>query len=181
MTATEEYPQVSDRAHIQRFYEKLRREGQSHSLAEMFAFQQPPMSDTDREFLEGQGGCYDQFPGEMAAVGDFYRKKAEAAGVNITGKVYKSSLANEPGDVRAWVSSKDDVKRICEERGMGCTGAVNVPLRTDVKPKAKIPIADDLVAEAVEARIDENPDLAHKKDLWEETREAIKPAWADKD
>lgn len=48
--------------------------------------------------------------------------KAEAAGVSVTGKTYMSQLCPK-GDrlsPKAWISDKDDAKRICEDNGWGC-------------------------------------------------------------
>jgi hypothetical protein len=44
---------------------------------------------------------------------------ARAAGINPTGKVWSPQL-NE------WYETKDDVRRICERKGMACEGLVNV-------------------------------------------------------
>lgn len=48
--------------------------------------------------------------------------KAEAAGVSTTGKTYMSQLCpkGEPLSPKAWISDKDDAKRICEDNGWGC-------------------------------------------------------------
>lgn len=48
--------------------------------------------------------------------------KAEAAGVSVTGKTYMSQLC-PTGDrlsPKAWISDKDDAKRICEANGWEC-------------------------------------------------------------
>lgn len=48
--------------------------------------------------------------------------KAEAAGVSVTGKTYMSQLCpkGKPLSPEAWISNKDDAKRICEKNGWGC-------------------------------------------------------------
>lgn len=173
----ESWPIISRRAEVQRAYEEMRSRGVSHTLAEMLALRQPPMSNTDREFLEGHC-CGNQFE-KVPWLGDYYKKIAERAGVNVTGKVYKSSLAAYPGDPRAWVSSRDDVRRICEERGWGCEGAVRVPLRRDVEPP-DIAVADDILEDRVQDMIDANPELAlrDRNELKEEVKEKIKPHWS---
>lgn len=177
---TNDYPTVSEDPVVQAFYVRCRQCGESHNVADMLAQQQPPMSDSDKEFLEGRGGCYDQFPGPMAPVGERYRKMAEEAGVSTTGKVYLGGLAQYPGDVRAWVSDKSDVKRVCEEQGMSCEGAVKVKAPADAAPSPGVGIADDLIEEVVLEKMEADPSLVPSEKLWQDTRDEIKPTWADK-
>src|SRR5271154_7062156 len=103
----------------QAHYDRCIAEGTSPVLAEMFALGQPPMSNTDREFLAGTENGR-QFEGQEE-VGDYYRQEATKAGVNTTGKVYKNGLARFPGDPEAWVSGRGDVQRVIEERGWNCS------------------------------------------------------------
>jgi len=130
-------------------YVAMRLDGVSHLMAEMLALQSPPMSNTDREFLEGQGGCYDQFQGNEF-LGNYYGGMAKKAGVDTAGKVYLSGLAAFPGDPRAWVAGRGDAQRVCEDRGWSCDGSVKV--RGEIQPRAegKYQVADDLVAERAE-------------------------------
>jgi hypothetical protein len=119
------YPIISNDPVLQAEYEAMREAGESHNFAEMAALRAPPGSiGSDRAFLEGHcnGRQFEREP----IVGDYYKREAAAAGVDITGKVYLSQLAERPGDPRAWVSGRDDVKRVCEERGWGCQGSVTV-------------------------------------------------------
>lgn len=139
---------MSESFAVQTHYEDCRDQGTSHNLALMFALGQPPMSNTDREFLERRGGCYDQFKGEELA-GEYYRRRALAAGVNPTGKVYMSGLAAFPGDPQAWVSGRGDVQRVCEERGWGCEGSVKVKLQKVAEPTGGGVAQDIIDAEAV--------------------------------
>lgn len=56
-------------------------------------------------------------------------KKAAAAGVSTTGKVYMGGLAKENGDPGAWVSEMDakaDIRTRCVKEGFGCEGSVKV-------------------------------------------------------
>ena len=80
---------------------------------------------TDAVFMEGHcsGNQFD-YPGGHQ-VGNVLKKQAETAGVNTTGKVYLGGLAAFPGDPKAWVSDRNDVKRVLTERGWGSQGAVN--------------------------------------------------------
>jgi hypothetical protein len=107
-------------------YINCREGGCTSKLADMLASRQPPMSNTDREFLEGHC-CGSQFATDKAsmAVGDAFKKQAAASGVSVTGKVYVGGLAAFPGDPKAWVSDRGDVKRVLTERGWGSEGSVN--------------------------------------------------------
>src|ERR1700676_3108092 len=118
------WPIISDNPHIQGWYVVCRMEGTSHALAEMFALRQPPMSNTDREFLQGHVNG-NQFEGQDE-IGDQFRKQAEAAGVNVQGKVYMGGLAAFPGDPEAWVGGRGDFQKVVEDRGWSCEGSVNV-------------------------------------------------------
>ena len=162
------WPNVSDDPAIQECYERLRADGVSHNLAEIFAFQRSPSSRTDREFLHGHCNG-SQFVGDEER-GDFYRKEAKKAGVSTTGKVYLSGLAERPGDPRAWISDRHDVQKVIEERGWNCEGAVNVRTPQREEPK-KEKMADGLVAKYANEAIAANASLKTKRK--EEIREMI--------
>lgn len=141
----QEYPKVSHDPARQAHYVACRMDDVPHKLAEMFALASPPMSNTDREFLEGQGGCYDQFQGNEY-LGRFYSYMAKKTGVDTTGKVYLSGLAAFPGDPEAWVSGRGDAERVCRERGWACDGSVKV--KGEVRePDRKWKVADDIVSD----------------------------------
>ncbi len=156
-------------------YAECLKNGCSEKLAEMLALGSPPMSNTDREFLQGRGGCYDQF-GANPQIGAYYAKVAKAAGVDTTGKLYLSGLAAFPGDPKAWVTGRGDVKRVCEERGWGCSGAVNMPVRR-VAEVSGGGLGEDIIEREVEARLQENPE-ARPLDLREKVIEQHAPYWA---
>lgn len=176
-TETEAWPEVSRDPGVQAHYEACRREGTSHALAEMFALAQPPMSNTDREFLEGHcnGRQFEKTP----QIGDLYRRQAAAAGVDPTGKVYVSGLARFPGDPHAWVGGRGDVAATCEANGWACRGSVTV--KGEPPPPVEVGVADDLVAEHAERAIESDPSLAERPrgEVLAETRDRIKPPWAD--
>jgi hypothetical protein len=177
LTVPVEVPVISTNPAVQAHYEACRARGTSHSLAEMFALGKPPMSDSDREFLEGRGGCYDQFEGNDF-LGDFYGRQAKKAGVDTAGAVYLSGLASYPGDPRAWVRGKGDVKKLCEERGYSARGAVNATGR-QVEPR-RVALAEDIVDGLVEKRLEGIP-AGEKVDLpalREEVKAAHTPGWA---
>jgi hypothetical protein len=144
---------------------------------EMVLSRTPPMSSTDREFLEGHCNG-SQFEGQDY-IADRYRREALAAGVDPKGKVYLGGLARYPGDPEAWVSGRGDVKRVVESRGWGCEGSVNVksrPLGVERKP---VPVAEDLVRERVLEHLASVP-AGEKVDV-EGVREKVvnemKPHW----
>lgn len=162
-------------------YNRMRREGVSHNLAEMFALQQPPMmGGTDSAFLEGHCNG-NQFEGSEE-VGDFYKEEASAAGVDVKGKVYLSGLAAYPGDPEAWVTGRGDVKRVCEQRGWGCRGAVNVKSADAVAPPPEVGIAPDIV-DAEAAKVLEHIPARQRKhvdvgELKEQIKDKITPRWS---
>ncbi len=138
----------------------------------------PPMSNSDREFLQGRGGCFDQFSGNEE-LGAYYRRVAEAHGQNPTGKVYLSGLAAFPGDPRAWVTGRGDVAAVCEERGWQTEGSVNVKMTNLAEPTGG-GIASDVVDRLVAQRLSENPS-ARAADVREAVIEDHAPHWAKKE
>ena len=64
-------PLISEIPAVQAHYEKCVLEGTSHSLAEMFAWQQPPGCMTDNVFNEGRNG--DQWGKGQEWIGDKIR------------------------------------------------------------------------------------------------------------
>lgn len=161
----------------QEHYQRCLDQGTSPMLSEMFALGQPPMSNTDREFLQGteNGRQFEHSP-EM---GDHHAAIARAAGVDIKGAVYKAGLAEYPGDPRAWVRGRGDVERLLAERGWGCEGAVNVPVTKIAEPTGGR-LSPDLVEDEVQAILETVPDPAYVdvEDLRNQVVEARQPYWA---
>lgn len=180
MTATEEYPIVSDNPRIQAHYEECRRQGTSHTLSEMFAFEKAPRANDDTTWLASQG--QNEF---LAAypepVREHYQKVWKEAGVSAGGAVMCNQLAEFPGDPRALVRGKGDMIKIAEERGLGLVDPVDgrqiVKADNSRPPKPDIEIADDIVLDEVQARMAENPDLKYSDELFHEVREDIKPPY----
>ncbi len=83
-----------------------------------------------------------------------YLKAAAEAGVSTEGKVYDGRLAAYPGDPQAWISGPDDAKNLVESRGWSMDGDMKVKGRDAVPEKGPL-IADDLVEDLVEARLEE--------------------------
>jgi hypothetical protein len=170
---------VSDLPWVQAHYERCRAEGTGHRLAEMFAFAQPPMSNTDREFMEGRcnGNQFESAPDQ----GDYYASVAKQHGVNVKGKVYLSGLAAFPGDPRAWVDGRGDAQRLLEERGWASDGAVKVKAAAAEGPPERVTVADDLLDGAVMKELHHDPGLADMDpgELRHEIKQKIKPHWTE--
>jgi hypothetical protein len=171
---------VEDVKHGRRHdYIELRLQGQSPSIAAMLAEQKAPQGIGDKTYLAGVNPGGNQFQSNPA-LGDFYAAEARALGINISGCTYLSGLASHPGDHKAWIRDRGDIRRVCEEEGMECTGAVNVRAKQyDDDPSGPIGIADDLVLGEVRERMAANPELRPSEELWHQVRDDIKPSWAD--
>lgn len=175
----QQMPFVSDIPAVQAHYEACRLNGCNHRLAEMLAWQQPPCVMSDSVFMEGRVNG-NQFEGQEW-IGNLYRAEARAAGVDTTGAHYLHGLAAYPGDPKAWVRSRGDVQRVCEERGWGCSGAVTVKARQH-DPKPDTPVAPDIVEAEVENAILADPSLAQKDrgEVAHLVTERLRPAWTRK-
>lgn len=175
------YQQISNNPAVQRHYELCRDAGTPHGLAEMFAFRRPPQENTDRGFLEGtaNGSQFQDTP----RAGDFYKARAESAGVSTTGKVYLKQLADYPGDPRAWVSSRGDVQKVLNERGWGCDGLVRAPMvEKDHGPPVGVDpqLLEDCAIEACinDPALDERRMKGQWEEIKAETFEKVAPDWA---
>lgn len=132
-------------------------------FAEMVETRQAPgLNGTDRAFLEGDvinHGLSNQAP--------FMREQmvlqAKKAGINITGKVYKSSLADQRGaaDPMAWVGGVDDVLTACKAKNLNCRGSVNHRAR-EMPPKADVPLAENLIREQAAEYVQKDPSWKDK-------------------
>lgn len=179
-------PIISDDPEVQLHYVECRKAGTSHSLAEMMALAQPPMSSTDREFLEGTENGK-QFNGSVHTrmIGDRYKRMAARAGVSTTGKVYKENLALYPGDPEAWVSGLGDMDRVIRKRPGACRrnhdGKI-VAQGPEPTPGPTIGLADDIVEAEVNAMVASSPEPVKesRQDLREKVRDKHTPQWKKK-
>jgi len=166
---------ISTDPKIQHEFEIMVGNGVSEKLAEMFALQAPPMSKTDREFLEGHCNG-NQFAGQEA-VGNALKGIAAEAGVNTTGRIYLEQLARFPGDPEGWVSDRGDVKRRLEQRpGWSSKGMVDH--QGERQAPKEVEIAEDLVQQEVAEILTTVPDphLVDTVDLSHKVREHRKPS-----
>ena len=166
--------QISRNPEIQREFEAMVASGTSERLAEMFALQAPPMSKTEREFLEGHanGNQFEKTP----AYGNALKQIATEQGINTTGMIYLDQLARYPGDHEGWVRDRGDVKRTLEGRpGWRSRGMVDH--EGEAQPPQEIEIAEDLVQEEVAEILTTVPDphLVDTVDLSNKVREHRKP------
>lgn len=152
------YPTVSSSPAIQAFYEQMRRRGESHMIADMLAHQQGPTLKTDTTFFSDNANGK-QFANDPKR-GERYRKVAERLGGSVKGKKYLSTLAEFPGDPRAWVDTVGDIRRVCEERGYNCE---DLGIKAEVKEEPKpVRLAPDLVDKHVKRYRKQDPKLAAK-------------------
>lgn len=159
------WPVVSLNSSVQSRYELMRQNGQSHSIAEILACRAFPGVKTDSVFNEGRcnGSQFEKHP----LLGDYYKAKAEAAGVSTTGKYYCSGLARFPGDPKAWISDRSDVKRVADENGFAVHGYVEHDgRRNDEAPMPDMKIDPRIVQEEVDEIMAQSPG-ARREDVEE--------------
>lgn len=146
------------------FYIRIRHEGQSPSMAEMFTLQKGPGLDTDDVFFSGSKPLYDQFGSQKHL--DRFLKQAKARGftpsVNST---YYPNLARFPGDPEAFVTraqGRSYIKKLCEDRGWACEGGVKVEHRQPERDpyETAAPLANDIVAESMADELKKNPEMS---------------------
>jgi hypothetical protein len=162
---------------IQANYEAMRRDGEPHKAAEMFALHQTPALLTDAVFLQGHHSG-NQFVG-TPELGQFYKQTAEAEGQTTEGKVYLHGLAAYPGDPRAWVTGRGDAARVLKDRGWGAEGAVTTRVAQKAQPDEKYQVAEDLVQAGVEKELEGHSVLdADVPALTDKVREKMSPNWS---
>ena len=165
---------ISDDPKVQEHYEACVAEGTSPALAEMFALAQAPYGKSDATYMSGH--CNGSQFEKSAQQGNHYKKVTEQHGGTVKGKRYLSQLARFPGDPQAWVSGRDDIKRVCEKNGWGCEGSVTTPL-VEREPTPKPDVAEDIVNRVTLEVAQTLPD-PHRIDLpylKEQVREKIRP------
>jgi hypothetical protein len=132
---------ISNNPRIQADYEEMLRNDVPPKLAEMLALQQPPACSTDTRFMTGKQG----------------------------NEYYSPQLASYPGDPSAIVSSRSDVKRVAEQKGMFLEGTFGMSHTPEdwgqAEPDQPYQVADDIVDEAIQDMADEYPEAASDPDL----------------
>lgn len=153
--------------------------GGTPRFAEMCALQCPPgTKGSDRAFMEGR--CAGEWLGGMPrAVADQMVQQARKAGINTAGKFYMGGIADKRGaaDPEAWVSSRDDVLRVCKKRDLEIHGAVEyVPPQ---KKRKEVDINPRILREQVRAEMKANPKLS-RGEATEKVKDRIVPEWKKK-
>jgi len=151
------YPCIEDpngpNAYIQAAYERMRAQGQSHSMAEMLAYRQAPGAQTDREFQRGQGTLESQYGNDPQYLHEITQTAMRNGYKPNVNDVYVPGIAAFPGDPRAFVTDRGEIKKVAEERGLGISGMVKHkapqpeydPLKPPTLPnKGRRPIAPDI-------------------------------------
>jgi hypothetical protein len=113
----------------------------------------------DRRFIEGR--VRDHGIGHLPlAMQRSFIERAKRAGIDITGKVYATGLADGrgPATPEAWVGGIDDYKATLIKQGKSCHGLLNI---TAPAPEQgpDVELADDIVVELAEEYVKENPKL----------------------
>lgn len=165
---------------------KARFAGKCKGIVESGKF---PGVQTDTAFHANRGPLAKQLNNDDAWA-KFVAKEARKRGAVITpDHTYISQLAAFPGDPKAFVPPGEGrayIKKLCEERGKGCTGAVEVKQKTDASQVGgrKTRLAEDLVQGQMlryrrEGRVDKKMPNAELRKIVIETHGA-KPKEASK-
>lgn len=144
-----------------------KRSGQSTDFAAMIAMQKSSGISTTDTFWSGRKPFWSVYGQEYA---DRVRKSLAARGISLGANgEYMPELARFEGDPEAVVpfsGSRDYIRGLCERRGWGCNGAVNVKAREPggdpLSDDNCVPMAEDLVIKNASRMIRENPDLGRK-------------------
>jgi hypothetical protein len=151
--------------------------GAAPRMAEMIALRKAPRVMTDSVFFEGRGTLDKQFEGTPCGQLDELINAAKAAGYTPNpNDVYEPGLAEFFGDPKAFVpptGGMGHVQRVCEERGVGCQGAINLKGRAPEKEPEHCRLAPDLVQEQVAAMVAANPELRYTADPRELAEEVV--------
>lgn len=101
----------------------------SSNISSAIESRQFPGLNTDTTFLANRGMLDSQFDDKEALKNVVEGAQKQGYNPKPT-DVYLSSLARFPGDKQAFVNggdAKGHIRKICEERGVGCSGSVNIP------------------------------------------------------
>lgn len=147
-------------------YVSLRLKGNTHKFAVMVACQRGPRLMTDAVYFQNSRQVDAQF------ISPQQRDKAVAIarrhGYNPQRHdTYVSDIARFFGDPEAWVpqtGGRGYIKKICEQRGWECHGAVETKYREpDADPhETGVKLAPDLVNAGIKRMVAKDPKLKHK-------------------
>ena len=163
----------------QEIYNQALSNGCSPVMADMLASRQGPGLKTDTSMYAGFGTLEKQFEDNQPHLRKITEEAQKRGYKPNPNYVYEPSLATFVGDPLAFVppnEAENHIRHVCEKRGMGCQGAVNIK-PPQVEPKQGPRLAEDLVREGVGIICRENPDKAFKpqRELREEAIERFAP------
>lgn len=159
-------------------YHHLIAKGVAPKLAEMLSSGVAPAAKDDTQFARGNRTPYG-LPDNPAS-----RKVAamlRARGADPSG-VYLTALANRTADPKAVVHGRDDIKKVCKERGWGCEGTVKVSqIKENLDPGPGVGVAPDLIEKRLKKEAELDPGCVSTPKKAQETRrkirDRIKPHW----
>jgi|2_EtaG_2_1085320.scaffolds.fasta_scaffold00414_9 hypothetical protein len=126
--------------------DQLAREKQN--MAGMAEARRAPGCVTDSTFFAGVGTLSEQFRGEERQLSQMVANAKANGYTPANGDFYQEGLADYPGDPKAFVKSRGEVRERCLERGVPCHGSVNVSEHeVAARPERvkKTKLADDIV------------------------------------
>lgn len=138
-------------------------------LREMLRTRAVPRTMTDREFFQGMGTLADQYRKDPEGLNDLIRAAKSQGYTPSPHDVYVDGLASRLGDPDAFVppsGGRGHIKKVCQKKGLGCRGVVNIEPPAPTRDYAKHPkklLGDDIVSEEV-GRLKRNPGNARRKD-----------------
>ena len=129
-------------------------------LQEILDSRQAPGIRTNDTLVKGFGTLSQQFGDDRVL--KFYVGEAKRHGYTPSANdAYLPQLADFPGDPKAFVKHGDastHIRKVCEEKGVSCSGAVTVKGR-EADPAADVPVADDIAERMVEDAVAADPSL----------------------
>lgn len=148
------------------FYLHERERGVAHAIAVMTACQAAPRSLTDRELFAGMGTLADQYQDQEYLNRIIAGAKAHGYQPNPH-DFYMGNLARFEGDPEAFVPAtggRGHIEKVCRQRGIPCSGAVNVKGREpDTNPlESKVKLAEDIVQAKLRKRLLREPGLSNR-------------------
>lgn len=135
-------------------------------LPDMLASRKAPGASTDREFFADSDATVARLHQQDPRYAARITAKAKQLGYQPNSNdVYMSQLAKCEGDPLAFVPAtggRHHVKKVCEQRGLGCEGAVAVKAMEVAAPAPRVRLAPKIVDEYVKKYVAKDPSLAKK-------------------
>lgn len=140
--------------------------GNSRAFAEILAYRKPPgLQGTDTQAFADCGTLERQLGKQLNRVCEAAKKHGYNPNPN---DMYNPTFARFEGDPQAFASHGQGLGhyiKLAEQRGTGCSGDHNVPVRerdpSKVKKKA---LAPDLIQKHLKKKLADNPELRYTKD-----------------